>query len=128
MGKGEPVKLLVLVVSGCAEIDIGGGTKVTNPPGLLGEVSFLNGGDATATATLLPGCEYYSWEVAAIKAMLKKNPAAARGLDMKIVQEVSRKLADTNSMLVYGRDGFFQEEKLAQTSNMTAAGKMFSGI
>jgi len=97
--KGAPVEFLVLLVSGSAEIVIGAGAKINIPPGLLGEVSFLTGGAATATAVLPPGCAYYAWEITAIKQMLNANPSIGRGLDVKIGRQLARKLAQTNIAL-----------------------------
>eukprot|EP00966_Prymnesium_polylepis_P158214 3656721-Prymnesium_polylepis.1 len=82
----------------------------SRPPGLLGEISFLTGGEASATAAVLPGCQFYVWERDSMVALKRGAPAVLRGLELTIARTLSNKLVDANRALV-GTHGELERER-----------------
>lgn len=104
MTRGEPTTQLLLVTDGAgAEIDVGAGVTIVRERGLLGEISFLHGGSAGATAYVLPGCSFVAWERDVLEELLSREPAVRRALELTIGRELSRKLAANNEDLVAAR-------------------------
>jgi len=86
---------LILILEGSAEVHVDKDAKVlVDKSGLIGEVSFLNGGGAAATATALPGCRYIRWDRERLMGELGKRPSTKNGLELKIGRELTRKLAN----------------------------------
>ena len=104
MTRGEPTTQLLLVIDGAgAEIDVGAGVTIVRERGLLGEISFLHGGSAGATAYVQPGCSFVAWEREALEELLSREPSVRRVLELTIGRELSRKLAANNEDLVAAR-------------------------
>lgn len=85
---------LVLVLEGRAEVVLSGGRSVfVEGHGLVGEASFVSGSPASATALAVPGSRYVVWRRGALKRLLAEEPALERSLELRIGQELIRKLA-----------------------------------
>lgn len=63
------------------------------PGNFLGEISFLLGGEATATVIAEPGCRYVSWDVGALHAMMENSPRMANAISIQLNKDIARKLA-----------------------------------
>lgn len=59
----------------------------------LGEISFLLGGDATATVMATPGCRYVCWEVTKLHQMMESAPRMANAISVLLNKDIARKLA-----------------------------------
>lgn len=66
--------------------ELGGGN-------FLGEISFLLGGEATATVVATPGSRYVSWEVAKLRQMMENSPRMANAISAQLNKDIARKLA-----------------------------------
>jgi len=96
--EGERTSHLILLLAGSAEVDLGDGVIIQQGAGIIGESSFLAPGRrASATVYVSPGCEYYSWDQESLQVLKKTSTAAARGLELAIGRELSRKLSNTTS-------------------------------
>jgi len=85
---------LFLILEGRAEVILENGeTFFIEKQGLLGEVSFVNGGVASATAVATPGCRYIVWPRQRLNRELLTEPSLQKGLELKIGRELMRKLA-----------------------------------
>lgn len=102
--KGEPADL-VLIIDGFAEVSIGEGVTIqVNQSGLIGEVSFMNGGGASASCFTTPGCKYIVWKRGGFQQTLKDEAGIRKGLELKVGRELTRKLHCTTQQLVKDQD------------------------
>lgn len=63
------------------------------PGNFLGEISFLLGGEATATVVAEPGCRYVSWDVRRLHALMERSPRMANAISILLNKDIARKLA-----------------------------------
>lgn len=59
----------------------------------LGEISFLLGGEATATVIATPGSRYVCWEVEKLHQMMESAPRMANAVSVLLNKDIARKLA-----------------------------------
>eukprot|EP00443_Scrippsiella_acuminata_P071839 CAMPEP_0115437154 /NCGR_PEP_ID=MMETSP0271-20121206/34586_1 /TAXON_ID=71861 /ORGANISM="Scrippsiella trochoidea, Strain CCMP3099" /LENGTH=218 /DNA_ID=CAMNT_0002862749 /DNA_START=175 /DNA_END=831 /DNA_ORIENTATION=+ len=86
---------LILVLEGRAQVLLDEGKSFfIERQGLLGEVSFVNGGVASATAVAMPGCRYIVWSRECLNRELINEPSLQKGLELKIGRELMHKLAN----------------------------------
>ena len=72
--QGEPVTRLMLITSGSADIAVNDGIVATCRAGdLVGEISFLTQGVATATVTTRTNTRFHSFDVLALSELLSKS-------------------------------------------------------
>lgn len=98
---------LVLILDGQAEVVVGnaaGGSHGTptastqcehvllNKASLIGEVSFLTGGQASAKVFALPGCQFIVWKKDELHRVMDRKPTLQNSLELKIGRELTRKL------------------------------------
>lgn len=98
--RGRHPQHLVLVFDGHPCVEVEAGISFTRANGLVGEMSFLHGGEASATVHVSAGSRYVVWERAALDAWLEREPAMRRGIELAIARELMRKLAHSNKELV----------------------------
>jgi hypothetical protein len=96
--KGRHNDALVLLLEGSGLIYFDESVHIERKAGLFGEVSFLHGGEPSATVRFKPGSRYIQWSRKETGASLTGN--AKRGLEHAISLEVTRHLASTSSRLV----------------------------
>jgi Cyclic nucleotide-binding domain len=63
------------------------------PDNLLGEISCLLGGPATATVIAEPGCSYVAWEVSDLRDLMQKSQTIENAVTVLLSQDIARKLA-----------------------------------
>ena len=63
---------------------------------LIGEVSFINEGPATATVRAMEPTRYLSWSKQDLRGLLMRNPTMKFAMDTVFSKELSRKLARQN--------------------------------
>jgi len=63
------------------------------PDNLLGEISFLLGGPATATVIAEPGCSYVAWEVTDLRDLMQRSQNIENAVTVLLSQDIARKLA-----------------------------------
>lgn len=63
------------------------------PDNLLGEISFLLGGPATATVIAEPGCSYVAWEVSDLRDLMQRSQNIENAVTVLLSQDIARKLA-----------------------------------
>lgn len=91
--KGEFANSLVMLISGEAEIDIGGMVIIQRRRGFFGLVSFVNKQLATATVTLRPGCTYLVWNCDDVTRVLKSDSTLGRGFGRLMACEIAEVMA-----------------------------------
>lgn len=83
---------LIFVLDGCAEVMAESGVIKVEKAGLIGEISFLNGGKAAANVYALPGCRYMHWERNSLLGVLERSPSLRNGVELKIARDLIDKL------------------------------------
>jgi len=63
------------------------------PDNLLGEISFLLGGPATATVIAEAGCSYVAWEVTDLRDLMQRSQNIENAVTVLLSQDIARKLA-----------------------------------
>lgn len=93
--KGRPVDRLYLISNGKVEVDTGSEGK--NPRlrdgALIGEMSFMNREDATATVTAVEDTRVIAWEQEKLRSFLRRNPSMRAPIMSVIGADLTRKLA-----------------------------------
>jgi hypothetical protein len=59
----------------------------------LGEISFLLGGEATATIVAEPGSRYVSWDVTRLHDLMEKSDRMSNAISVLLNRDIARKLA-----------------------------------
>ena len=93
--RGDPVEHLYLVNNGEVEVDRGphlNGRRIRDG-GLIGEMSFLKGVNASATVTATVPSRCLAWRQDRLRALLQRNPSM-RGMVMSVIgSDLTHKLA-----------------------------------
>jgi hypothetical protein len=77
------------------------GSTFTIPEGrFVGEISFILGGNATATVNLAKGSTFLSWEKTVLNKLLDKHPNLQRAFEARIARDMASKLASANSIKI----------------------------
>merc|ERR1712113_1249506 len=91
----------VFIIDGRAEVSVGEGVTIAvDRAGLIGEVSFMNGGAASASCFTTPGCRYIVWGRDELHKTLNAAPGIKKGIELKIGRELTRKLSCTTEQLL----------------------------
>lgn len=87
---------LYLVYDGMPEIEVSSSMVIHQERGMLGEMSFLRGGVASASVYAPPGTRYLRWDRAELEEIMRRAPSLRRGLELAVAKELMRKLTATN--------------------------------
>ena len=92
--EGEQVDDLMVIQNGNLSVCIGGREVARLKDGaIVGEMSFINEGPASATVTATELTRYIAWPKAALRALLMRNPSMLSAIRLAFSAELSRKLA-----------------------------------
>jgi CRP-like cAMP-binding protein len=87
--EGEPGVGLFVIVSGTAEVTIGGKKKTTLGPGdFFGEIALLDGGPRTATVTAISDLELLGLTEWVFRGLMQEHPSIA----LKTLQQMAGRL------------------------------------
>ena len=96
--EGRPVDGLRLLFSGEVRVDRDGAEIGRARDGaLIGEMSFIQGGDASATVTATVPCRYVFWPEEALRGLLRRNPNIDVAMKNVFSLDLTRKLTADNS-------------------------------
>lgn len=94
--EAEPLDSVILIYNGLVSVEIGGQqVGEMKDGGLIGEISFISGGPATATVTAEEKTRYMAWSKDDLRSLLKRNPSMKSAMETVFSKELSRKLART---------------------------------
>jgi hypothetical protein len=91
--EGAGLHRLYFVLTGTIAIDKAGKHFTVPAPAFIGEVAFLTGAPASATATLAAGGRYAAWETPALHRLLLTAPSLRIGLHAALNQDMAGKVA-----------------------------------
>jgi len=92
--EAEPLDNVMLIYSGLVSVEMGGReVGVMKGGSLVGEVSFINQGPATATVRAKEPTRYLSWSKQDLRRLLIANPSMKIAMDTVFSKELSKKLA-----------------------------------
>lgn len=95
--EGEPVKQLIYIVEGIAKIEHAGRlVAICGPGDYIGELSFLSGKPATATATVVKPTRVLSFDQAKLAASVAADPQLRRTLESALNKNLAGKLTRAN--------------------------------
>ncbi|MGI9364122.1 MAG: Crp/Fnr family transcriptional regulator [Rhizobiaceae bacterium] len=95
--EGEPVEKLIFLISGAVRIDKAGAmVGVCGHDDFIGEIGFMLGTSATATAVVTNSVRCLSFDHAALKNLLKKDPALRHALETSFNRNLVGKLVKSN--------------------------------
>ncbi|MDQ0470716.1 Crp/Fnr family transcriptional regulator [Labrys wisconsinensis] len=92
--EGAPVESLFYVVDGALGITKSGKSFPIAAGTFIGEVAFLRGTPASATATLQPGARYVEWPAAALGRLLDGNPSLRTAFGSLLNEDMAAKVAN----------------------------------
>ena len=97
---GKPLDGLRLLFSGEVAVTRDGKEIGRSRDGaLIGEMSFIQGGGATATVTTLRPCRYVFWPKAELQGLLRRNPSIDVAMTHVFSLDLTRKLSGTGGPL-----------------------------
>lgn len=100
--EGKTVDGLRLLISGEVSVSRGGNEIGRARDGaLIGEMSFIQGGDASATVTALVLCRYVFWPEEALRGLLRRNPNIDVAMKHVFSLDLTRKLTGSNEGTVH---------------------------
>lgn len=89
----EPVAEVKLIYNGEVEVERDGTVVATSRDGaMIGEISFLQGGPATATVRVLRPTRYVAWGQEDLRRMMRRNPTMDVALRTVFSLDLTRKL------------------------------------
>jgi hypothetical protein len=92
--EGEPINDLMVVQNGTLSVSVGDRELARLKDGaIVGEMSFINQGPASATVTATEPTRYIAWPQAALRALLMRNPSMLSAMRLAFSAELSRKLS-----------------------------------
>jgi len=95
---GEPVAQLMYLADGVVKIESGDRiVAVLGPGDYLGELSFLSGNPATATATVVKPVRVLAFNQAKLREAIVADPQLKRTLDSALNRNLAGKLARSNT-------------------------------
>ena len=96
--EGRPVDGLRLLFSGEVNVERDGRKIGSASDGaLVGEMSFIQGGDASATVTTTVPCRYIFWSEKALRGLLRRNPNIDIAMQHVFSLDLTRKLTGDNT-------------------------------
>ena len=92
--EAKPLDNVMLIYKGLASVETGG-QEIGQMKGgdLIGEVSYITEGNATATVRTLQPTRYLSWSKKDLRRLLKGNPNLRSAMESVFNRELSEKLA-----------------------------------
>ncbi len=100
--EGKTVDGLRLLFSGEVCVSRGGNEIGRARDGaLIGEMSFIQGGDASATVTASVLCRYVFWPEEALRGLLRRNPNIDVAMKHVFSLDLTRKLTGSNEGMVH---------------------------
>ncbi len=92
--EAEPLDSVMLIYNGLVSVETGGRQIGQMKDGsLVGEVSFITEGTATATVRALERTRYLSWSKEDMRRLLGRNPSMRFAMETLFSKELSKKLA-----------------------------------
>jgi hypothetical protein len=92
--EGKPINDLMVVQNGTLSVSVGDREVARLKDGaIVGEMSFINQGPASATVTATEPTRYIAWPHAALRALLMRNPSMLSAMRLAFSAELSRKLS-----------------------------------
>ena len=96
--QGEPVQNLMYLADGVVKVETGDRiVAVLGPGDYLGELSFLSGNPATATATVVKPVRILGFDQAKLKEAIQADPQLRRTLESALNRNLAGKLARSNT-------------------------------
>ncbi|MDF1727685.1 MAG: cyclic nucleotide-binding domain-containing protein [Sulfitobacter sp.] len=96
--EGEPVQHLVYLATGMVQIEAGGQTVGACVPGnFVGEMSVLESGPASATATVSKPSRYWLIPADKLRRLHRKRPTIAAALELGIARDLKTKILNANA-------------------------------
>jgi len=93
----QPLDSVMLIYNGLVSVEAGGRQIGQMKDGsLLGEVSFITEGAATATVRAVEPTRYLSWSKQDLRRLLSRNPSMKFAMHTVFSKELSKKLARSN--------------------------------
>ena len=90
----QPLDNVMLIYNGLVSVEMGGRQVGMMKDGsLVGEVSFITQGPATATVRAMEPTRYLSWSKQDLRRLLMRNPTMKFAMDTVFSKELSKKLA-----------------------------------
>ena len=84
---------MVLIYNGEVEVELPNGQRPRLKDGaFIGEMSFIRGGNATATVSASAASRVLSWNKADLKALLGRNPAMRSTMQTVFSEDLTNKL------------------------------------
>jgi CRP-like cAMP-binding protein len=103
--EGEPVRQLIYIAEGIAKIEHAGRlVAICGPGDYVGELSFLSGKPATATATVVKPTRVLSFDQAKLAASVAADPQLRRTLESALNKNLAGKLTRANDPAPAGQD------------------------
>lgn len=94
--RGAPVEQIVLLYNGEAEVELAGGQRPKLKDGaFIGEMSFIRGGDATATVRASKTTRYVAWSKGDLRMLLNRNPSMRSTMQTVFSEDLTNKLLGT---------------------------------
>jgi hypothetical protein len=95
--QGKPVKHLVYLLAGAVDIEFDAAKVGACLPGnYIGEMSVLEGGDASATATVSTPSRYWLISADQLRLLHKKEPSIAAAFEVGIARDLRSKIINVN--------------------------------
>ncbi|HKO96438.1 MAG TPA: cyclic nucleotide-binding domain-containing protein [Pyrinomonadaceae bacterium] len=92
--EAQPLDSIILIYNGLLSVEIGGQqVRQMKDGGLIGEISFITGGPATATVTALEPTRYMAWPKEEMRRLLNRNPNMRFAMQTVFSKELVKKLA-----------------------------------
>ncbi len=89
----QSLDAVMLIYNGLVGVETNGKEVATLKDGnFIGEVSFITGGDATATVRALTPTRYIAWPKVAISKLLNRNPSMRFAMQSMLSTDLSKKL------------------------------------
>src|SRR6266478_5080182 len=89
----RPIDSVMLIYNGLVGVETNGKEVATLKDGnFIGEVSFITGGEATATVRALTPTRYIAWPKTAISQLLNRNPSMRFAVQSMLSTDLSKKL------------------------------------
>ncbi len=91
--ESEPLDSILLIYNGLVSVEKGGRqVGQMKDGGLIGEISYITGGPATATVRAQEPTRYLSWSKTDMRHLLNRNPSMRFAMETVFSKELSKKL------------------------------------
>jgi len=95
--EGKPVSELIFIIQGAASIEKGGAmVGVCGHEDFVGEIGFMTGAVASATATVTHSMRGFCFETKKLRALLDKEPSLQQALESSFNRNLVGKLVKSN--------------------------------